>query len=399
MPVAARFQDMRLGLFVHYVFNGRPYVYGTLGRRADGTVAASLDEYADGLDADDLADVAASMHAEYLIFTAWHANMNVLYPSPVMQRYLPGHTARRDVVADLVAALGRRGIRLLLYCHPSDGHDFSPEDQARVGWHDGFPYARWNEFINAVYAEMFARYRGQVLGYYVDGGLPPQVNFTIERLRETMRRADPDALVIQNNGFHSRFRTWADLGSRETIQPPYRVDRQHTAMVVTTTWWADNGYAMFPPELAFQYTVLQAGVHGHEGGGMAWSAGPYPGGCWELGVREFFATLGRYIEPVQRGLVGTQPSRAFLTMEGTALLNDPLWVATEAGDQTFVHVLRPPADRTLYLPVPADRRTFSRAFLLAEGRPAELVQDEAGVRVTLPDGARWETLDTAFVLA
>ena len=80
--------------------------------------------------------VPPRMRAQYVQFTAWHANMNALYPSKVLQRRLPGHCSRRDVIADLIRAVRAKNIRLILYIHPSDGHDFSRADQDRVGWND-----------------------------------------------------------------------------------------------------------------------------------------------------------------------------------------------------------------------------------------------------------------------
>ena len=141
------FQKMHLGLFVHYTYVGKPYQWGST-LWADTSKVKSLDELADNLDVNDLAAMAASMRAQYVVFTAFHANMNVLCPSVVMKRQLPGHCSKRDVIGDLIKALKAKNIRLLLYFHPSDGHDFTKEDQERVGWNDGAPFTRWNDFIN-----------------------------------------------------------------------------------------------------------------------------------------------------------------------------------------------------------------------------------------------------------
>ena len=77
------FTDMRLGLFVHYLFFDavRALAGEPIGRKDDGTVVGSLDELANGLDVEGLADAARTMRAEYVIFTAWHANMNAMFPS------------------------------------------------------------------------------------------------------------------------------------------------------------------------------------------------------------------------------------------------------------------------------------------------------------------------------
>lgn len=396
------YAHMRLGLFVHYVYAGRAHHGGVLGRHADGSPVSSLDELADGLDVQNLADMAAAMGAEYVQFTAWHANMNALYPSEVMASALPGHCSQRDVIADLLDALASRDIALILYVHPSDGHDFSPEDQERVGWNDGPPYRRWNDFINDVFAELVGRYAGRVRGYWVDGGLPPAISATISRLRETIREHDPAAEVVQNEGFYDCRPRWADYGSREVVRFPYPANRLQVTMPITAQWWADRSYLMIPPEVAFQYTVLQAAVQGSEGGGVAWNAGPYPNGRWEPGVADFVGALGGYVASVKEALLGTRPSRSFVTPPGTPLAGTraPQAVATESrdGSETYVHVLNAPAGPTLDLPLPYDGRTYETAHLLHTEQQVELVQDEGGVHLTLSAASAWGELDTVIVL-
>jgi hypothetical protein len=76
---AAAYQDMHNGIFIHYAYAGKPYEGGTTVW-ADGSEVKSLDELADNLDVNDLAEVAASARAQYVIFTTFHANMQVLFP-------------------------------------------------------------------------------------------------------------------------------------------------------------------------------------------------------------------------------------------------------------------------------------------------------------------------------
>ncbi|MBN1444552.1 MAG: alpha-L-fucosidase [Candidatus Omnitrophica bacterium] len=402
------YKDLRLGMMVTCVYAGKPCYKSNviLGRRANGSAIASLDELADGLDVKDLVDVAKSMCAEYMEFTAWHANMNVLYPSETMKRMLPGHCSRRDVIRDLINALKDTGIKLYLYVHPNDGHDFCKEDQDKVGWNEGPPYSRWNEFITAVFEELANRYKGEIAGYWVDGVGRPGGAMTQEdmvKLMEKFRRIDKNPEIIMNGD--CGVGKWADYGSSESVRWPYAQGHKcRVTQTISLQYWADCGYAWFSPEMAFQYTVMQASVEGHIGGGVAWSAGPYPGGKWEPGVREFYSKLGSYIKPVLPTILGTKPSQSFTTPAGTYSLNDGdrwmLNVATQSknGKETYVHVLRPPAVRTLNLPVPADGRKFSQAKLYATGKPVLFLQDNSGVHLTLSPSETWNMLDTVITL-
>ena len=397
------YEGLRLGLFVHYVHSAVPIgPMGLVGRHADGSPTRSLDELASGLDASDLASVAQSMHAEYVILTAWHANMNALYPSDAIGQALPGHCSKRDCIRDLINALRPTGIKLILYVHPSDGHDFTRMDQDRVGWNDGPPWKRWNDFINSAFDEIVRRYKGEVLGYWVDGGLPPQVDSATDRLYATIHEGDPEAAIIRNDGEpeYEGFRPWTDYACKETDFCPFRASVHAMAVPISTTWLAHSGHCMVRPDVAFQNTVLQAATRGHTGGGIAWGAGPYPGGIWEPGVREFFRELGTLIEPIAETILNTRPSAAFETPHGTSLRTPGLVVATESSDgtSTYVHVLWPPAGRDLHLPVPQDGRRFGSACLYGGSEPVDLRQNDAGIHVTLPAPHTWDVLDTVIVL-
>jgi hypothetical protein len=390
-PPQTNFADMRLGLFVHYTYVGKPYEWGCT-TWSDGSPVASLDELADNLDAQDLVRTAARMRAQYLQFTVWHANMNVLFPSAVMARRLPGHCSRRDVIGDLVEALRPTGIKLILYIHPSDGHDFSRQDQDRVGWNEGPDFSRWNDFVNEVIAEVVDRYGADVAGYWVDGGLPPQVDPA--RLRRTILSRDPQAWLIQNSG---RNPACVDFGAHESFAEPYAASAWQMNAVISGDWWAKQAFLRISPEIALKYTVLQAGVPGNAGG-VAWSAGPHPGGRWETGVPEFAGRLGDYVRRIETALFGTHPSAAYPTPNGTPLRAARI-VGTESPDgrTTYLHVLWPPRGMDLTLPAPADGRTLTEAALLGGGK-IDLSQDSMGIKLRLGHGRSWDLVDTVIVL-
>ena len=389
----APFADMHLGLFAHYMYVGKPYEFGSTAW-ADRTAVRSLDELADNLDVKDFAATAAAMRAQYVLFTAWHANMNVLFPSAVMKRRLPGHCSRRDAVGDLIRALKARNIRTILYVHPSDGHDFTREDQDRVGWNDGPPFGRSNDFINEVIAEVVERYGKDVSGYYIDGGLPKRVD--APRLRKTILDRQPGAWLIQNSGLN---RACVDYGALERMGPPFPATTWLRCDNITAEWWAKGTTVHCRPELAFQYTILQAAVTGRMGGGVAWSFGPHPGGKWEVGVLAFCQRLGALVDRAGPSLFGTRPSGAYVVKDRQPL-QDLAYVATESpdGKRTFLHLFLPPKDRSLQLPAPADGRRFSSARLLDSGHKVSLLQTDTAVELTLDPADHWDDVDTIFVL-
>ena len=321
--------------------------------------------------------------------------MNALYPSKVLQARLPGHCSRRDVIADLIRALRAKDIRLILYIHPSDGHDFSRADQDRVGWNDAPPYVRWNDFVNEVVAELVDRYGKNVSGYYVDGGLPARVD--PPRLRRTILQRQPKAWLIQNSGLN---RDCVDYGSREDVQPPFSATTWQMACVITKNWIAEpGGSVLIRPEFAYQYAILQSAVSGRQGGGLACAFGPYPGGQWEPGLRDFTKRLGSLVDRAGPSFFGARPSTAYVTKEGQALKGLP-YAATESrdGKKTYLHVFLPPKDHVLRLPAPADGRCFSTAKLLTGGGEVAIEQTNASLQLSLGPADHWDDVDTIIVL-
>ncbi len=407
------FKDLRLGLFVHYVYfdPARWFPNQRVGVYPSGRKAASLDELAEGCDVEDLARQAAAMKAEYVMFTAWHADMNLLYPSEVLEKYRPGHSAKRDVISDLYEALSKYDIDLILYVHPSDGHDFPESDQEKLGWHEGGDYKIWNDFINDVFAELVTRYRGKILGYWFDGGFPVQVQPQMQRLKDTFITNDPNVVLIQNEAFDDNFfLPWAEFGCRERINPPYKCHAIQAAPVITSGWWAKCAILEWTPELAFQYLVLQSSCHGLQGGGTAFSTGPYVGGGWEPGVEDFFKRLGEYVEKYQEAILDTRPSEAIITEPGTPLfiidppsqskIFKPLFTATDSKDglKTYLHILYPPYESTFRLPAPANGKKFTSAKMMLSNTPVNIAQNENELLIDFGVNPEFSLLDTVIVL-
>ena len=390
----ASFYEMHFGFFAHYMFPGKKYQYGATVW-ADGSPVMSLDELADNFDAEDFAATAKLMRAQYIIFTTSHANMNVLFPSEVMQRYLPGHTSKRDVLRDLIKAVKAKRIRVIFYIHPSDGHDFSKEDQDRVGWNDGPPYKRYNDFINQYFGELVDRYGKDVSGYFLDGGVPKKI-VDGPRVRKTILSRQPGAWLIQNGGLN---RAVNDYGAYETLDSPYPAANWAVNKPITSEWWALTNSVVLCPELAYRYTILQASLKDRQGGGVGWSFGPHPGGKWELGVHSFCERIGALVDKAGPSLFGTRPSKAYVTLNRQALIG-LRYVATESpdGKKTYLHQFLPPKTQELELPAPADGRKFSAAHLLGSHHKVDLQQTANAVKLTLRRRDRWDAVDTIIVL-
>ena len=393
---------MKYGFFVHYVWGGTAY---TATINPDGSIPAGLDDLADRFDATRFADDLHSMGVEYVLFTAWNANMNCLWPSPKMNQWLPGHAARRDVLRDMITAVRAKGIRVLLYTHPSDGHDLTAAEQMATGWGLVFEFAKWDNFINDIYGDLISRYGNDIEGVYIDehGGNEKYVDYA--RLRKTIKGGNTNLIMLQNY-YGSIY--GCDLGDKEinslsTDGNTWPAADIPSATFISSAWWASKPEGQFflrySPESIFRYTVLNAGISSMSGG-PAWAAGIYSGHGWEDGVLQTMQLVGNYLRPIACSVTNTYASTSYVTSQG-ATIQSLLWgVATKSTDDRYeyLHVLKPPTGKTLVLPLPADHKRFGSARLLANKQKVSLSQNCYRVSLTLRGTNTWDRLDTVIEL-
>src|ERR1022692_5138752 len=396
------FQKMKYGFFVHYVWGGTAY---SATVNPDGSVPAGLDELADRFDAARFADDLHSMEVEYVLFTAWHANMNCLWPSPKMNHWLPGHASRRDVLRDMITAVRAKGIRVLLYTHPSDGHDLTAAEQSATGWGPTFDYAKWNDFINDIYGDLISRYGNDIEGIYIDehGGNATYVDYA--RLRQTVKGGNTNLLMLQN--YYGSIYS-CDLGDKEvnalsTDGNLWPAPDVPSATFISSAWWASKPSGQFSlrfsPESIFRYTVLNAGISSMSGG-PAWAAGNYSGHGWEDGVLQTMQRVASYLRPIARSVTNTYASTSYVTVPGATIQSLSWGVATKSTDDRYeyLHVLKPPTGKSLVLPPPADHKRFGSATLLANKQKMALSQNGYRVLLTLQGTNTWDRLDTVIEL-
>ena len=419
---SAGFLRTRYGMFVHYVWGGSPDKPFTCDRH--GKRPATFDEFADAFDASGFARDLGDWGVEYVILTAWHYNINPLFPSATMRKWgMEAHTCRRDVLRDVITACKARGIKVMLYTHPRDGHDLSPEDQQKTGWggpNGGdpdwarFDRGKWNDFTNELYHELVTRYGADIIGIYSDEGSAAGDSHRVvdyPRLRRTVKSIRPDLHTLQNwygttyslDGGCKEYAHWGEFADRNAdAWPGYRMS---VGATITPTWYATRpageDVVHYDPEGMFRYTVMQAGVN-TEGGGVIWAAGNHAGGGWETGVEETMDRLASLIEPIAPSLRNVDVSSSYPTPPGMKLPDLKWGVATRSADGSveYLHVLHPPANGSpsLVLPPPADGARFEHAVLWVGRKPVAMRQDESGLHLRLPEGAVWDRLNTVIAL-
>jgi len=418
------FKSVKYGIFVHHAWGGTAYA---LTKHPDLSVPKSIDEVADSFDIPRFVKELQAFRPDYISFTAWHAEMNPIFPSAAMDKWRgKGHAARRDVIGELIEELRPTGIKLFLYIHPSDGHDMTQEDQELLGWNESIDqkgwkpgmYTKWNNFMNEVFDEMCAKYGKDVYGYWVDGGWE---RVDKQRLKETVWKYNPKAEFVSgmdNAGWCNQFNRMCPPDPKNGIPAatPSNADtwpcfEANVNLLQGGCWWTTGGWAKISPEHMLRYTVLQAGCNTH-GGGTGWAADTFTDGTWEPMVKEYFLILGQLIQPIEEAIKNTRPSMSFITRQGSRIATLPQgMVATTSADgqYEYIHVLRAPTGteennrqryvRRLQLPPPVDFRKFTKAVMLRSGREATIKQDEKGVCIDVPWQDAWDPINTVIKLS
>ena len=94
----SEFLKTKYGFFVHYVWGGsqnKPFTCDRTGKRP-----ATFDEFAAAFDAPGFARDLEKWGVEYVILTAWHYNINPLFPSETIKKWgLEKHTRKTHLQA------------------------------------------------------------------------------------------------------------------------------------------------------------------------------------------------------------------------------------------------------------------------------------------------------------
>jgi hypothetical protein len=200
---AAWMQTARWGVMTHYLADWQARAH-----RLDISVE-EWNRMVDGFDVEALAKQLQAAGARYYQITVGQNSGYYLSPNPVYDRLTgiaPSKCSRRDLVADLSEALGRRGIKLMIYL-PSGAPGQDKAADAALGWQNG-PHPnkefqrKWEQIIRA-WSERWGR---KVAGWWFDGCYFPNTMYrSVEApnfgsFAAAARAGNPDAALAFNPG-------------------------------------------------------------------------------------------------------------------------------------------------------------------------------------------------------
>ncbi|MCL2834684.1 MAG: alpha-L-fucosidase [Treponema sp.] len=238
------------GLFIHWTARTKP-LYGP---------QKAYEQAVNDFNVEMFADQAADMGAKFVIFTAEHVSLWFPAPLKVWEKYHPGCTTKRDLIADLIPALEKRGIKFFMYLHLPQMANY-PES-----YEGGYNYnndqinnlGQMNELCSRLcemLEEIGNRYGKKIAGYWLDGwgGIPLKYGIDpTEKVYRATKAGNPGRLTSFAFGVRCPiFTPWEDFACGE-----YRVIGElpvkgyhscgqnkgyqyHSIIVLDDDWWHD----------------------------------------------------------------------------------------------------------------------------------------------------------------
>ncbi len=419
------FSSLKYGTFIHFVTD--------LAIFSDGRRPADVDESVESFDVEKFADTVSDMWVQYAILTAWHYNMIPLYPSNVTDKWRAKKSPRRDLLGEMIDALNKRDIKVILYTHPRDGHDFSDEDRSLTGWGkghkdndlsapspDNFDYLKWNSYIKELYSELAERYASRLYGFYTDGmgpykGKKPRYEENMQvvdylMIRDIMKSHNPALIMIQNYFGYIFSNDYAMpegyFGYEESVSfdsDLVPAAEKSLALCSFKDGWfpqsvsaPEKDVLLASAENMARFTIFNASCT--VGGGTVWACGPYAeGNKWQNGVPAQMKLLGEILSQYRESVFDCRRGLSYPTISGDTLKEKKYLFSTTSqdGEYEYLHIMHREPLAVIELGETADGAQLSAPCSATEGLSVvDFKKTASGYIITL-DGA-WSDIDNVI---
>ncbi len=194
--------DLKYGFFFHWNSCSMP-------RQGE---PKSYEEAVKDFDADAFAKMVNDCGGQLVFFTTSWAEYYFPAPLQTIDNIIPGRTASRDLILALSDALGKYGIKLILYYHTGHGDK---------EWWDKQNYSREHpemlfSNLEQIMGEISDRYGSKIAGLWLDDGMgyyPNGANF--EKITTAVKRGNPNMVVCYNPWIFPKFTEFQDFYAGE----------------------------------------------------------------------------------------------------------------------------------------------------------------------------------------
>lgn len=218
----------------------------------------------DDFDVDAFVSMILETGASYVIWTSSWGPQYIPAPIRAVEQVLPGRTSQRDLMGEMMDALGEHGIKLMLYYHA--GYDcYHSIDREWFGAMGGYKMDKTEFFINycAILSEMGERYGTRLAGWFIDGAhrlYDPHYDDTPhagpgqapwKKMAQAAKSGNSERIISYNSWIKPRLTDFQDFYCGEGYRPnhsvpvggngifshgPYEGLQAHTCFPLEKTW-------------------------------------------------------------------------------------------------------------------------------------------------------------------
>jgi len=256
-----------------------------------------------------LADQVKSTRAGYMIFTIGQNSGYYLSPNKTYERLtgIKDHLSRRDLVADLSAALQKRGIKLIVYL-PSGAPGQDSVAKKALDYKNGpYPNKEFQQKWERVIKEWSLRWGKNVVGWWFDGCYWPSIMYRSEKapnfgsFAAAARAGNRQSVVTFNPGVVYRLISMTpheDYTGGETADPSKMdIKRQYDGKVdgrqIHILSYIGEKWGMGQPRFTSEQLLGWSKQVAEIGGVITWDVPVQPSGLIAAPFMEQLSSVGK----------------------------------------------------------------------------------------------------------
>lgn len=334
----SKFAGLRFGLIVHLG------LYSLLGRgewalNREGLDLAEYESLADRFlmpkfDANALVLAAKTAGAKYLVFTTMHHEGFALYDSAVNPFNSAKRGCKRDLVAEVVAACRKHGLRIHLY-HSLNHWTANPDGVAALESHAAQKH--FVDFAHARIRELVTKFNPIDCLWY-DGWWPFNADgWRAEAMNKMVREIQPHILFNGRNGLPGDFAT-----PEQHLTAPHPHRPWEACVTHNRSWGFHSGDHAWKStaDVIDMLTQVAGGA-----GNLILNIGPDADGAIPAPTQKMLAELGTWMSANGEAIYDSEPFTFDLQK---ATLDSSDWThhgkLTRKGHTLFIHLLQWPGE-------------------------------------------------------
>ena len=234
---------------------GLMFHYTSQSISKDGTHKPYAQAVAD-FDVKRFADMVEETGAGYVLFTVCHAEPYCPAPLSSWEKYFPGKTAKRDLIAEMAQALNAKGVKLMCY-FPAHV----------IGKYPRASSQEFTQMTTDIIKEFGERYGDKVAGYWFDGFyqcFEKYPDFSFREFFKVCKAGNPNRVIALNSWIYPNVSQWQEYWAGETTNPvglPVNGTTQengpgaglrYQALLIMEPYWVQQSVNMPRPQFTAQ---------------------------------------------------------------------------------------------------------------------------------------------------